>query len=73
MHVEVSVSVGSLSAVDEIATKLLGDMNDRGERLVSVADGVRDGAAVATTFTRSSLVQQSRVATCNLRVPGSVE
>lgn len=73
MHVEVSASVGSLFAVDEIATKLLADMREGGERLVSVVDGVRDRAAVSTTFIRSSYVQQSRVPTCNLRASGAVE
>ena len=68
MHVEVSASLGSLYAVDEIATKLFGAMKDDGECLVSVVDGVRDRAAVSTAFTRSSYVQQSRAPTCNLRV-----
>lgn len=73
MHVEVSASVGSLYAANEIATKLLGAMKDDGERLVSVVDGIRDRSAVYTTFTRSPYVQQSRVPTCNLRASGAVE
>lgn len=68
MHVEVSASFGSLYAVDEIATKLLGAMKDDGERLVSVVDSVRDRAAVSTTFTRNSYVQQSRVPAQSVRV-----